>query len=80
MLQSSLCQFLFKFFFRVVSFPEQPPKIDWAMYKNKVPLPAMVDEFQKKYEAFKIPLPDDTVSVTIDSEEKTAVSSSINSN
>lgn len=45
------------------------------MYKSKVPLPAMVDEFQKKYEAFKIPLPDDTVSATIDAEEKKAVSS-----
>lgn len=45
------------------------------MYKSKVPLPAMVDEFQKKYEAFKIPLPDDTVSASIDAEEKKAVSS-----
>lgn len=58
-----------------MAFPEQPPKIDWAMYKSKVPLPAMVDEFQKKYEAFKIPLPDDTVSASIDAEEKKAVSS-----
>ncbi|KAG8244820.1 Atp5hp [Homalodisca vitripennis] len=64
-------------FERVVALPEQPPKIDWAMYKNKVPNPAMVDEFQKKYDTFKIPLPEDNVSSIIAAEEKQAVRSYI---
>nr|ABD98767.1 putative mitochondrial ATP synthase [Graphocephala atropunctata] len=57
---------------KVVALPEQPPKIDWALYKSKVPNPAMVDDFQKKYDAFKIPVPDDNVSSVIAAEEKEA--------
>ncbi|XP_054286633.1 ATP synthase subunit d, mitochondrial-like [Macrosteles quadrilineatus] len=57
---------------KVVALPENPPKIDWAYYKSKIPVPAMVDEFQKKYESFKIPLPEDNITATIATEEKAA--------
>lgn len=58
----------------MTALPENPPKIDWAYYKTKIPVPAMVDEFQKKYESFKIPLPEDNITATIATEEKAAVS------
>lgn len=54
--------------------PENPPKIDWAAYKNKVPIPGMVDSFQKTYESMKIPYPQDTVSSKIDAQEQETVS------
>ncbi|KAJ8979850.1 hypothetical protein NQ317_006314 [Molorchus minor] len=55
---------------RVLSNPEQPPAIDWAFYKSKVPVAGMVDEFQKQYSALKISYPVDTVSAQIDALEK----------
>ncbi|XP_014292778.1 ATP synthase subunit d, mitochondrial [Halyomorpha halys] len=55
---------------RVMVNPENPPKIDWAFYKAKVPVPGMVDSFQKKYETLQIPYPQDTVTPLIDAQEK----------
>merc|ERR1712038_1996327 len=46
------------------SLPEQLPAIDWAVYKERV-APAIVDDFQKKYEALQIPSPKDTVGASI---------------
>lgn len=54
--------------FRVMSNPENAPKIDWAAYKSKVPIAGMVDAFQKQYESIKIPYPADTVSSTVDAQ------------
>lgn len=56
--------------FRVLSQPEQPPAIDWAHYKSKVPVAGMVDDFQKQYGALKIPYPPDTVKPQLDSLEQ----------
>lgn len=56
--------------FRVLAYPENPPAIDWSLYKAKVPIPGMVEEFQKQYSALKIPYPPDTVSTQIDALEK----------
>ena len=53
----------------VLANPETPPKIDWAHYKKLVPA-AMVDNFQQKYEALKVPYPADNVSSQIDSQAK----------
>ncbi|KAJ2943534.1 hypothetical protein O0L34_g16643 [Tuta absoluta] len=53
---------------RVLANPEQPPKIDWNLYKQTVPIPGMVDTFQKQYEALKIPYPADTQSSKIDAQ------------
>ena len=49
--------------------PETPPKIDWAAYKNKVPVAGMVDSFQKQYESLKVPYPADSVSAQIDQQK-----------
>lgn len=51
--------------------PETPPKIDWAAYKGKVPVAGMVDNFQKQYEALKVPYPADTVSAHVDQQKST---------
>ncbi|CAG9794084.1 unnamed protein product [Diatraea saccharalis] len=45
---------------RVLANPPEPPKINWSLYKQSVPIPGMVDNFQKQYEALKIPYPVDT--------------------
>lgn len=30
-----------------MSFPEEPPKIDWDFYASKVPVPGLVDQFKQ---------------------------------
>uniref|UniRef100_A0A0K8TNX3 ATP synthase subunit d, mitochondrial n=1 Tax=Tabanus bromius TaxID=304241 RepID=A0A0K8TNX3_TABBR len=54
----------------VLANPETPPKIDWAYYKNNVAVAGLVDNFQKQYDALKIPRPADTVTSKIEEEEK----------
>ena len=56
--------------------PETAPKLDFASYKKKIPLPALVDTFQKEYESYitKVAYPKDTLSTQIDAQEKQAVS------
>ncbi|ENN73621.1 ATP synthase subunit d, mitochondrial [Dendroctonus ponderosae] len=55
---------------RVLAQPEKPPAINWDLYKQKVPIAGMVDEFQKKYSALSIPFPPDTVSGQLNAQEK----------
>merc|ERR1711874_773837 len=52
----------------VNSLPEAAPKIDFAIYKSKIAVPGMVDEFQKKYKALQIPYPKDNASAALDSQ------------
>ncbi|CAH0547764.1 unnamed protein product [Brassicogethes aeneus] len=54
---------------RVLANPEQPPAIDWAFYKSRVPIAGMVDDFQKQYTALKIPYPTENVSSQLDALE-----------
>ncbi|XP_030371731.1 ATP synthase subunit d, mitochondrial [Scaptodrosophila lebanonensis] len=54
----------------VLANPETPPKIDWAYYKNLVPVAGLVDSFQKQYDALSVPYPKDTVSPQVDAEIK----------
>lgn len=56
------------FAFSVVANPENPPKIDWSYYKNKVPIAGMVDNFQKQYESLSVPYPADTISASIEAQ------------
>jgi len=35
------------YIFRIHQFPEELPKIDWAMYKSKIAMPGIVDTFEK---------------------------------
>lgn len=58
----------------MMAYPENPPKIDWAYYKNKIPIAGLVENFQKQYDALKIPFPQDTVSSQINDLEKEVVS------
>ena len=53
---------------RVLANPPEPPKINWAVYKNAVPVAGMVDNFQKQYEALKIPYPADTLTSQVDAQ------------
>lgn len=42
------------------------PKIDWAKYKQSVPVAGMVDNFQKHYESLTVPYPADNVSAQVE--------------
>nr|AXY94821.1 ATP synthase subunit d [Galleria mellonella] len=53
---------------RVLANPPEPPKINWAVYKQTVPIPGMVDSFQKQYEALKIPYPTDTQTAKVEAQ------------
>lgn len=48
--------------------PAEPPKINWATYKQIVPVAGMVDNFQKQYEALKIPYPNDTLTAQVEAQ------------
>merc|ERR1711862_210680 len=49
------------------SLPEALPAIDWAVYQGRV-APAIVDDFQKKYEGLSVPYPADTLAGSIASQ------------
>ncbi|NXF91630.1 ATP5H synthase, partial [Eubucco bourcierii] len=61
---------------RLAALPEKPPAIDWTHYKAVVAKAGMVDEFQKKFSALKVPEPVDTQTAKIDAQEKEAAKSS----
>lgn len=48
--------------------PAEPPKINWGTYKQIVPVAGMVDNFQKQYEALKIPYPTDTLTAQVEAQ------------
>merc|ERR1711915_232902 len=50
---------------KVITLPESVPAINFAAYKARIPVAGMVDNFQKEYEALKVPYPADTVSQQI---------------
>ncbi|KAJ0178065.1 hypothetical protein K1T71_005888 [Dendrolimus kikuchii] len=67
---------------RVLANPPEPPKINWAQYKQVVPIPGMVDTFQKQYEGLKIPYPADTQTAKVEAqwaEIKKSIEAFINS-
>ncbi|CAK1544841.1 unnamed protein product [Leptosia nina] len=53
---------------RVLANPAEAPKINWNQYKAAITIPGMVENFQKQYEALKIPYPADTLTSQIDAQ------------
>ncbi|KAH8278974.1 hypothetical protein KR018_012093 [Drosophila ironensis] len=54
----------------VLANPECPPTIDWESYKKLIPVQGLVDSFKGKYEALKVPYPQDTYSSQVDGQIK----------
>ncbi|XP_059804932.1 ATP synthase subunit d, mitochondrial [Hypanus sabinus] len=57
---------------RLTSLPEKPPAFDWNYYRKIIVKPGMVDEFEKKYNALKIPEPINTQTEKINAQEQEA--------
>ncbi|XP_068607260.1 ATP synthase subunit d, mitochondrial [Brachionichthys hirsutus] len=54
---------------KLASLPETPAPIDWAFYKSAVTKPGLVEEFEKKFKALKVPEPVDTQTSVINLQE-----------
>uniref|UniRef100_A0A8C8SCT4 ATP synthase subunit d, mitochondrial n=1 Tax=Pelusios castaneus TaxID=367368 RepID=A0A8C8SCT4_9SAUR len=61
---------------KLTSLPEKPPAIDWVYYRTAIAKAGMVDEFEKKYSALKIPEPLDTQTDSINAQEQESAKSS----
>ncbi|XP_048344120.1 ATP synthase subunit d, mitochondrial isoform X2 [Sphaerodactylus townsendi] len=57
---------------KLTTLPESPPAIDWAFYKTAIARPGMVDEFEQKYKAVKVPEPVDNQTAKIEAQEQEA--------
>lgn len=55
---------------RMNAYPEVAPKLDWGFYKKNIPLPGLVDKFQKEYEALSVPYPADKYTSLVEERER----------
>ncbi|XP_064236041.1 ATP synthase subunit d, mitochondrial-like [Aotus nancymaae] len=60
---------------RLAALFENPPSIDWVYYKANVAKAGLVDDFEKKFNALKVPVPEDPYTALVDAEEKEDVKS-----
>ncbi|XP_029002359.1 ATP synthase subunit d, mitochondrial [Betta splendens] len=57
---------------KLASLPETPAAIDWNYYRSAVAKQGMVDDFENKFKALKIPQPVDTETSAINAQEAEA--------
>ncbi|ELV11587.1 ATP synthase subunit d, mitochondrial [Tupaia chinensis] len=55
--------------------PKTLPATDWAYYKANVAKAGFVDDFEKKFNDLKVPVPEDKYTVQVDAEENEDVKS-----
>ncbi|XP_017450045.2 ATP synthase subunit d, mitochondrial-like [Rattus norvegicus] len=58
---------------RLASLSEEPPATDWAYYKANGAKAGLADDFAKKFNALKIPVPEDKYTALVDTEEREGV-------
>lgn len=58
----------------LAAYPETPEPINWDYYRQKISKPGLVDNFQKQFEALKIPYPKDTATPVLEEQRKKIVS------
>lgn len=56
--------------FRVLSYPENPPAINFEEYRKKVSSKEAVNQLEAAYKALKITYPKDTLSPEVDKQEE----------
>ncbi|KAI8492694.1 ATP synthesis coupled proton transport [Branchiostoma belcheri] len=57
---------------KYLSTPEKPAAINFAFYKSRLANPALVDEFEQKFNAVKVPEPADTYTAGLEEAQKKA--------
>ncbi|CAG0917463.1 unnamed protein product [Notodromas monacha] len=62
---------------KLLAFPENPPKINWDMYRQSISVPAFVDAMKQQYESVKVPYPADKYTADVAAQEKEAEESTV---
>lgn len=55
---------------RLATIPENPPATDWAFYRTDEVKSGLLDDCEKKFNALKVPVPEDKYTVQVDPEER----------